>query len=145
MKTLIALAAATAALLSLAPAAQAASYPVKSAGLGGQTTDCTLTVNNKDYIFTTAWLGTGSTTCDQPVQQACAGQYRSAPADPGAGTVGAQCSVRTEALGLDGGIYYYRARIAAPAGQLWVVAPPGCSGLATAALDCTISARGVPG
>jgi hypothetical protein len=51
--------------------------------------------------------------------------------------------VRTDALGLEGGIYYYRARIAAPGGQLWAVAPPGCTGLATGALDCTVSARSV--
>ena len=143
MKKLIVLAAA-AALLIAVPAAHAWSYTVKSAGVAGHM-DCTLTITNTDYIFTDAWLGKGSTSCGQPVQQACAGQYRSAPADPGAGTVSTTCSVTTTALGLEGGIYYYRARIAAPAGQLWAVAPPGCSGLATAALDCTISQGALPG
>src|SRR5689334_17768377 len=99
MKKLIALAAA-AALLVAVPAASATSYSVKAAGLAGQT-DCTLTITNTDYIFTDAWLGKGSTTCGQPVQQACAGQYRSAPADPGAGAVSTTCTVRTDALGLE--------------------------------------------
>lgn len=146
--TLIAAAAAVAALaLPSSASAGLVTTDYKPLVAAGQTgaTRCLVSENIYDRPFSDHWEWHATTECDVAVAMTTEAWWRGgeggwSPWNQYGGSCTGTRTVCTVGGGdqgeFQGGRVDHHVQVTAPAGQLWVAAPPGCTGLATNRLDC---------